>query len=34
MRNAFRHAEAQRIEVEIRYDERQFLMRVRDTLEA
>jgi signal transduction histidine kinase/ligand-binding sensor domain-containing protein len=30
MRNAFRHAEAQRIEVEIRYDDRQFRMRVRD----
>jgi signal transduction histidine kinase len=30
MRNAFRHAEAQRIEVEIRYDERQFRLRVRD----
>jgi signal transduction histidine kinase len=30
MRNAVRHAEAQRIEVEIRYDERQFRLRVRD----
>jgi len=30
MRNAFRHAEAKRIEVEIRYDDRQFRMRVRD----
>jgi signal transduction histidine kinase len=30
MRNAFRHAEAQRIEVEIWYDDRQFRMRVRD----
>jgi signal transduction histidine kinase/ligand-binding sensor domain-containing protein len=30
LRNAFRHAEAQRIEVEIRYDDRQFRMRVRD----
>jgi signal transduction histidine kinase len=30
MRNAFRHAEAQRIDVEIRYDDRQFRMRVRD----
>jgi signal transduction histidine kinase/ligand-binding sensor domain-containing protein len=30
MRNAFRHAEAQRIEVEIRYDERQLRVRVRD----
>jgi signal transduction histidine kinase len=30
MRNAFRHAEAQRIEVEIRYDDRHFRMRVRD----
>ncbi len=30
MRNAFKHAEARRIEVEIRYDERQFRLRVRD----
>ncbi len=30
LRNAFRHAQAQRIEVEIRYDERQFRLRVRD----
>jgi len=30
MRNAFKHAEARRIEVEIRYDERQFGLRVRD----
>lgn len=30
MRNALRHAEAHRIEVEIRYDERQFRLRVRD----
>jgi len=30
LRNAFRHAHAQRIEVEIRYDERQFRLRVRD----
>jgi signal transduction histidine kinase/streptogramin lyase len=30
MRNAFRHAEAQRIDVEIRYDDRRFRMRVRD----
>jgi signal transduction histidine kinase len=30
LRNAFRHAEARRIEVEIRYDERQFVLRVRD----
>jgi signal transduction histidine kinase len=30
LRNAFRHAEAGRIEVEIRYDERQFRLRVRD----
>ena len=30
LRNAFRHAEAQRIEVEIRYDERQLRLRVRD----
>jgi len=30
MRNAFHHAEAQRIEVEIRYDERQLRVRVRD----
>jgi signal transduction histidine kinase len=30
MRNAFRHAAAQRIEVEIRYDGRQLRLRVRD----
>jgi signal transduction histidine kinase len=30
MRNAFRHAEAKQIEVEIRYDERQLRLRVRD----
>jgi len=30
MRNAFRHAQAHRIEVEIRYDERQLRLRVRD----
>jgi signal transduction histidine kinase len=30
MRNAFRHAEAQRIDVEIGYDDRNFRMRVRD----
>jgi len=30
LRNAFRHAEAQQIEVEFRYDERQFRLRVRD----
>jgi signal transduction histidine kinase/ligand-binding sensor domain-containing protein len=30
LRNAFRHAEAQRIEVECRYDERQLRLRVRD----
>src|SRR5258708_26325100 len=30
LRNAFRHAEARRIEVEIRYDERQFGLPVRD----
>jgi ligand-binding sensor domain-containing protein/signal transduction histidine kinase len=30
MRNAFKHAQAQRIEVEIRYDERQLRLRVRD----
>jgi signal transduction histidine kinase/ligand-binding sensor domain-containing protein len=30
LRNAFRHARAGRIEVEIRYDERQFQLRVRD----
>lgn len=30
MRNAFRHAGAQRIEVEIRYDDRQLRVRVRD----
>jgi len=30
MRNSFRHADAQQIEVEIRYDEKQFRLRVRD----
>jgi signal transduction histidine kinase/ligand-binding sensor domain-containing protein len=30
LRNAFRHAQAQRIEVEIRYDQRQFWLGVRD----
>jgi signal transduction histidine kinase len=30
LRNAFKHAEARRIEVEIRYDEQQFRLRVRD----
>jgi signal transduction histidine kinase len=30
LRNAFRHAQAKQIEVEIRYDERQFRMRVWD----
>ena len=30
LRNAFRHAQATRIEVEIRYDDRQFRLRVRD----
>ncbi|WP_242618307.1 sensor histidine kinase [Edaphobacter modestus] len=30
LRNAFRHAEAQTLEVEIRYDERYFRLRVRD----
>ncbi len=30
LRNAFRHAEAERIEVEIRYDNEQFRLRVRD----
>jgi signal transduction histidine kinase len=30
MRNAFRHAAAQRIEVEIRYDEQQLRLRIRD----
>ena len=30
LRNAFRHADARRIEVEIRYDEGQFRLRVRD----
>ena len=30
MRNAFRHAAAQRVEVEIRYDEQQLRLRVRD----
>jgi signal transduction histidine kinase len=30
LRNAFRHAGARRIEVELRYDDRQFQLRVRD----
>jgi ligand-binding sensor domain-containing protein/signal transduction histidine kinase len=30
MRNAFRHARARKVEVEIRYDEEQFRLRVRD----
>jgi signal transduction histidine kinase len=30
LRNAFQHAEASRIEVEIRYDDREFRLRVRD----
>ena len=30
LRNAFRHAEANGVEVEIRYDPRQFRLRVRD----
>lgn len=30
LRNAFRHAEAGRIEVEVRYDDQQFRLRVRD----
>ena len=30
LRNAFRHAEARRVEVEIRYDQEQFRLRVRD----
>jgi signal transduction histidine kinase len=30
LRNAFRHAQAKRIEVEIRYDQRQFRLRVED----
>jgi signal transduction histidine kinase/streptogramin lyase len=30
LRNAFRHAQARRIEVEIRYDQKQFRLRVRD----
>jgi signal transduction histidine kinase len=30
LRNAFKHAQAKRIEVEIRYDERQLRLRVRD----
>src|SRR6202035_2323777 len=30
MRNAFRHAQARRIEVEIRYDERELRVRIRD----
>jgi len=34
LRNAFRHAEAQQIEVEFRYDERQFRLRIRDDARA
>ena len=30
LRNAFRHAQARRLEVEIRYDDEQFRLRVRD----
>jgi signal transduction histidine kinase len=30
LRNAFRHAHAERVEVEIRYDTEQFRLRVRD----
>jgi signal transduction histidine kinase len=30
LRNAFRHAQARRIEVELRYDETQFQLRIRD----
>lgn len=30
LRNAFRHAQAKHIEVELRYDDRQFRLRVRD----
>jgi len=30
LRNAFKHAQARRIEVEIRYDHRQFRLRIRD----
>jgi signal transduction histidine kinase len=30
LRNAFRHAAAQQVEVEIRYDEKRFRLRVRD----
>jgi signal transduction histidine kinase len=30
LRNAFRHAQAQRIEVEIRYDDKQLRLRIRD----
>ena len=30
LRNAFRHAQARRITVEIRYDKRHFRLRVRD----
>ena len=30
LRNAFRHADAQHIEIEIRYDERQLRLRLRD----
>jgi len=30
LRNAFKHAQARRIEVEIRYDQRQFRLRIRD----
>ena len=30
LRNAFRHAQARQVEVEIQYDDRQFRLRVRD----
>ncbi|HST11041.1 MAG TPA: ATP-binding protein [Terriglobales bacterium] len=30
LRNAFRHAQAQQIEVELRYDEKDFTLRIRD----
>ena len=30
LRNAFRHARAERVEVEMRYDDKQFRLRVRD----
>jgi len=34
LRNAFHHAQARRIEVEIRYDNEQFRLRVRDEIPA